>query len=173
MFFFGGGREPMPTGLTFFLLSSAASFRSSAYTPTIQSAAPLVSTGAGLLFAYWMYFLMNATLMTSIFFAVCPARVLGCLPAIIPTWRSGSYFSNGLVSTASFVVEEDAGLSMDRGCERVSWIGVPSSTPGGRNRCIRSTWSAIWRSFVSSTSSVTTNKRSNRESSESGRAMFL
>ncbi len=96
--------------VTFFLLSSAASFRSSAYNPTIHSAAPLVNTGAGLLFAYWMYFLINATLSTSTFFAACPARVLGCLPAIIPTWRSGSYLSNGLVSIASFVVEEDAGF---------------------------------------------------------------
>lgn len=158
---------------TFFLLSSAASFRSSAYKPAIQSAAPFVNTGAGLLFAYWMYFLINATPSTSTFFAACPPRVFGCLPAVIPTWRSGSYFSNGLVSTASFVVVEEAGLTTDRGCERVSGIGVPSSTPGGRYRCIRSTWSAIWRSFVSSMSSVTTNRRSNRESSESGSAMFL
>ena len=52
------------------MFPSGSSFLSDAYTLTIQSAAPFVSTGAGLLFAYWMYFLTNAMLRTSCFFGL-------------------------------------------------------------------------------------------------------
>lgn len=57
----------------FHLLTRLLSFLSSsflilAYTLTIHSAAPFVKTGAGLLFAYCMYFFMNGTLKISTFF---------------------------------------------------------------------------------------------------------
>lgn len=133
------------------------------------SAAPLLKTGTGLLFAYWIYFLMNG--MLKIFFGL-ELRVWGPVRRDSPICRSGSYFSKGEVSTASLSTL-DPGPSTDRGCERLSWIGVPSSTPGGKYRCIRRTWSAMVRSRFSSTSSVTMKSKSKRERRESGRAMFL
>lgn len=155
----------------FFRVPSKSSFRSVAYTFTMWSAAPFVSTGAGLLFAYCMYFFTNVMLNTSCFFCL-PRRVLLLGPPI-PTCKSGSYFSKGLGSPSSASSPATLGPSTESCCVRLSMTGVPSSTPGGRYRCMRSTWSAIARSRVSSTSSVTTNSKSKRDKSESGNAMFL
>lgn len=139
---------------------------------TMWSAASLRSWGAGLLLAYWMYFFTNAMLSTSGFFFFF-VRVRESCMAASPTCRSGSYFSNGLGSPSSASSPATLGPSIESCCERLSTMGVPSSTPGGRYRCIRRTWSAIARSRPSSTSSVTTNRRSKRDRSESGSAMFL
>ena len=112
------------------MFPSRSSFRSVAYTFTIQSAAPLVSTGAGLLFAYWMYFLTNAMLSTSCFFAFL--RRVDETASPMPMCSSGSYFSNGLDSPSSPSGCACPGASSERLCVRLSGTGVPSSTPGGR-----------------------------------------